>query len=433
MKVGIIGSGGREHALAWKLSQDPAIKAVFAYPGSVGIAMEPKVVCTGINAGAFAKIADHCQKEGLDFVVVGPDQQLADGVVDFLASHGIPAFGPVKAAARIEASKAFSKELMKELSIPTARFEVFSEVSAAQDFLKSVEWGDGWVVKADGLALGKGVVVCESREEALRAVDDFLVRGEMGDAGRTVVVEERLIGREVSAFSLCDGDTSVFLGFACDYKTLQEGNQGPNTGGMGSFSPPEWIERGLEENVSKQVVLPLLRGMKDRGIPFKGVLFTGLIITNQGPKVLEFNARFGDPETQSILALMDEELLPWLMACESGTLSTKGNKIAVKTGKHVCHVVMAAQGYPGTGGAAVRKGDTIAFAPNLLNGNLPDQCKVFFAGVVGDEASGFKTAGGRVLGVTALANSAAQARKQAYEAVSKITFSGAQFRNDVGL
>ena len=220
MNLLVVGSGGREHALAWKLAQEAGVKEVFVSPGNPGIALEEKITCTGVAASDFEGIKKLCLEKNIGLVVVGPDQALADGIVDFLDAAGIKAFGPIQAAARIESSKAFSKQLMKEQGIPTARFETFTDFPAAGDFLARVEWGDGWVIKADGLALGKGVIVCESRQEALTAAKDFLEGGAMGEAGRKIVVEERLLGREVSAFSLCDGRHAVFLGFACDYKRL---------------------------------------------------------------------------------------------------------------------------------------------------------------------------------------------------------------------
>jgi phosphoribosylamine--glycine ligase len=429
----VVGSGGREHALTWKLVQSPLVKSVIVAPGNPGMALETGVECSGVSAADFPGILALCRAKNISLVVVGPDQALADGLVDFLEGEGVPAFGPTRAAARLESSKAFSKQLMSELKIPTARFQVFSDFSAAQDFLESVEWGEGWVVKADGLALGKGVVVCLQREEALLAAGEFL-RGGMGEAGRTIVVEERLVGREVSAFSLCDGETGVSLGFACDYKRIFDGDQGPNTGGMGAYSPADWLAPGLEEEVRERVVSPLLKGMTARGCPFKGVLFTGLMITAAGPKVLEFNARFGDPETQALLPLLAEDLLPWLQASRDGKISALSPRGPRKKDSSSVHVVMAAAGYPGTGGAAIRKGDAISLPSSLLpavSDRRDTGVKVFFAGVSGSGGS-LVTSGGRVLGVTALGKTRAEARALAYEQASQVKFTGAQRRSDVG-
>lgn len=420
----VVGSGGREHALVWKLRQSSLVKKVFVAPGNSGMALEPNVICSGVAASDFAGIIALCQKEQVEFVVVGPDQALADGLVDYLEKAGVPAFGPSAAAAKIESSKAFAKLLMKAHGIPTAKFEIFSELSQAQDFLESVEWGDGWVIKADGLALGKGVVVCLQREEALRAAKDFF-QGSMGEAGKKIVVEERLVGREVSAFSLCDGTSAKHLAFACDYKRIFDQDQGPNTGGMGAYSPASWLNPEMAEQVEQEIVQPLLKGMAERGHPFKGVLFTGLMVTASGPKVLEFNARFGDPETQCLMPLIDEDLLPWLQACREGKLQTLGRP-SLKNLSSV-HVVLAAAGYPGE----VQKGDKISVPEDLFPSQVDPSTKLFFAGVSGTPPT-MITAGGRVLGLTALAKTQSAARSLAYEKISSIQFRGAQRRGDVG-
>lgn len=434
MKVLLVGSGGREHALAWKLAQDEFTTEVFVAPGNPAMGLEAKVTCTGIGAGDFPGIADFCRKNGVGFVVVGPDQALADGIVDYLEGEGIAAFGPTKAASRVEWSKAFSKDVMKAEGIPTARFEVFTELSPALAFLRSVEWGSGWVVKADGLALGKGVVVCESREEALRTAEEFLNAGAMGEAGRRIVIEERLLGREVSFFSLCDGTRGVLLGMACDYKRIFDGDRGPNTGGMGAFSPADWLPAGFEEEVQEKIVAPMVAAMAKRGAPFKGVLFTGLMATESGPKVIEFNARFGDPETQVLMPLLEDDLLPWLRACRDGTLDKRPAAGPRRKALHGVHLVMAAAGYPAT----PRKGDAIRIPQELLpaEGDGKRLAKVFFAGVgrgTSREAAGFITNGGRVLGLTALAESREEARRKAYALAETIHFEGMQRRTDVGV
>ncbi len=422
MRLLVVGGGGREHALAWKLSESPKVEMVFVTPGNPGISLEEKVRCVG--SLDFPGIATFCEKEKVTFVVVGPDQALADGLVDFLEARGIATFGPTQSAARIEYSKAFSKELMKEQSIPTARFESFTDFREAEKFLRSVDWGSGWVIKADGLALGKGVVVAESREEALATARDFLEAGAMGEAGRRIVVEERLLGREVSAFFLCDGVRGVPLGFACDYKRIGDGDQGPNTGGMGAYSPADWLPEGTEQLVQEKVIVPLLAALADRKTPFKGIVFVGLMITNTGPKVIEFNARFGDPETQALLPLLAEDLLPWLQAAREGALERMPSAGPEKKNQHAVHVVMAAHGYPGGKGVVVRKGDTI---------RLPSrpEAKIFFAGV-GKAGEDFVTAGGRVLGVTALGETRAEARALAYKEIEQVHFLGSQRRSDVG-
>jgi phosphoribosylamine--glycine ligase len=431
LKLLVIGSGGREHALVWKLAQSERVREIFLAPGNPGIALEQKTTNTGLSASDFEGIAAFCLKNQVTFVVVGPDQALADGAVDFLEAKGIATFGPVKAAAKLESSKAYSKEIMQSVGIPTARFEVFTDLNAAEEFLARVEWGDGWVVKADGLALGKGVVVCESRDQALITVADFL-GGAMGEAGKRIVVEERLLGRELSAFSICDGERGIFLGFACDYKRIYDGDRGPNTGGMGAFSPADWMPADTLSRVQNEIVDPLLREMSRRGAPYKGILFTGLMITKAGPKVIEFNARFGDPETQALLPLLDEDLLPWLEAARNGKLASLSASGPKKKNLAAVHVVLAAEGYPGS----PRKGASISFPPELLpkaEGESLRQAKLFFAGVAREAGlQHFTVNGGRVMGLTAIAPTREEAKRKAYELISTIHFEGAQRRSDVG-
>ncbi len=422
MKLLVVGSGGREHALAWKLSQGKNVERVLLAPGNPGAATEAKIECVGISAGDFAGLAGLCAERGVDFVVVGPDQALADGLVDFLEEKGIATFGPVKAAARLESSKAFAKEVMKSAGIPTAHFEVVTDLTAAKKFLGKNPWAHGYVVKADGLALGKGVVVCKTAAEAEIALKDFLEGGAMGEAGKKIVLEERLEGPEVSAFHLCDGENFRRIGFACDYKRLKDGGEGPNTGGMGCYSPADWLSEVEAARIEVEVVAPLLKEMKKRGTPYKGVLFTGLMVTKAGPKVLEFNARFGDPETQTLMPILAEDLLPWLTASREGNLASMPKEIKKHAGATV-HVVKAAAGYP----ASPKKGDAIS-----LPGSFSEGVKLFFAGVSQNE-NGFITSGGRVLGVTALGKNREEARKRAYEAIDQVGFPGAQCRRDIGV
>ena len=426
LKLLVIGSGGREHAMAWRLSRDHGVDKVYVCPGNPGMSEDPKIECTGIGANEFDRIASFVKANGVDFVAVGPDQALADGAVDYLESRAIPAFGPTKQASRIEWSKAYSKDLMKEAGIPTAVYETFSRPDLARTFLRSVDWGSGWVIKADGLALGKGVVVCDDREQALQTVESFLA-GSLGSAGQKIVIEERLRGREVSAFFLCDGDSGVPLGLACDYKRIFDGDQGPNTGGMGAYTPADWLPAHFVENVSREVVKPLLKEMKKRGTPFQGVLFVGLMVDGASFKVLEFNARFGDPETQALLPMLAEDLYPWLRACRDGRLGRldpSGPRL--KQGAAV-HVVSAASGYPGT----PRKGDGIEIPSSFRDSWDRDGVKLFFAGVARSGRS-LSTNGGRVLGVTAVAATREEARAKAYEGSAKISFQGLQRRSDVG-
>ena len=430
MKLLVVGSGGREHALAWKLSFSPKVEKVFLAPGNPGAAMDAAIECAGVSAADFSGIAGFCEERGVEFVVVGPDQALADGLVDFLEARGIATFGPKKLAAQIEASKAFAKEVMQAAKIPTARFQVFDAYSQAKEFLKKNPWSSGYVVKADGLALGKGVVVCKTVFEAERALHSFMEDSTLGTAGKKIVLEERLEGPEVSAFHLCDGATSRLIGFACDYKQLLDGSEGPNTGGMGAYTPADWLSKNDEAVIEEQVVAPLLAEMRRREIPYQGVLFTGIMITKDGPKVLEFNARFGDPETQALMLIINEDLLPWLQASRNAALYTMPKEIQKHSGTAV-HVVKAAAGYPGADGLVVRKGDKISVPREFFFDAITKDSKLFFAGVA-KNADGLITNGGRVLGFTALAANRALARAKAYEGISQVSFSGEQFRRDVG-
>lgn len=428
MNVLVVGSGGREHALAWKLALSSEASQVFVAPGNDGIAMDTRIETVPISSDDFSGLLNFCHEKAIDFVVVGPDQALADGLVDRLDAEGILAFGPTKAAARLESSKAFAKQVMKDNAIPTAEFAVFDDFDKAAAFVESTDWA-GFAVKADGLALGKGVVLCHSKRETIAALEDFMVKATMGTAGKRVVLEEFLEGREVSAFYLCDGTDYVCLGFACDYKQIRDGGKGPNTGGMGAFSPATWLPEGFREQVEREVVEPCLQGM--RTTPFKGCLFIGLMATKQGPKVIEFNARFGDPETQALLPMVAEDLLPVLVATAKGELAKmEKDKLAIREGASV-HVVKAAYGYPGTEGIAVRKGDTIAIPHAYTDGDNDDKIKLFFAGVK-KQGGQFVTNGGRVLGVTAWGETQAAARAIAYQSIHEITFADAQMRSDIG-
>ncbi|MGZ3700371.1 MAG: phosphoribosylamine--glycine ligase [Bdellovibrionota bacterium] len=422
MKLLVVGGGGREHAIAWRLSQDQGVEKVFLCPGNPGIAQDARLECTGIGAGEFDRIAAFAKDKGVGFVVVGPDQALADGAVDYFESRALAAFGPSKQAAKIEWSKAYSKDMMRAAGIPTAAFETFTDPAAAKAFLEMAAWGAGWVVKADGLALGKGVVVCASREEALQAAADFL-----GGAHKRIVVEELVSGREVSAFFLCDGETAAPLGMACDYKRISDGDQGANTGGMGAFTPADWLPSDFLSRIGAEVTQPLLRELKNRGNPFKGVLFIGLMVDGAKFNVLEFNARFGDPETQALLPMLAEDLYPWLRASRDGrigNLAASGPKLR---GGAAVHVVSAAEGYPGT----PRKGDSISVDPAFASSWEKNGVKLFYAGVA-RSGSGFSTNGGRVLGITALGATQAEARAKAYEWSAKVKFAGMQRRGDVG-
>jgi phosphoribosylamine--glycine ligase len=413
MKVLLIGSGGREHALAWKIARSPLLSELLIAPGNPGTAAHGRNVAVPVTD--FAGIVALAQQATIDLVVVGPDNPLADGLVDRLQAAGVPAFGPTAAAARIEGSKAFAKAIMAEAGVPTAETHVFETPAAAASFAQ--ESGRAWVVKADGLALGKGVIVAEDLADTLAAIEQLGATS----AGRRLLLEERLVGREVSLLALCDGERLAVLPPARDYKRLLDGDAGPNTGGMGVFAPVDEVSPALLEEMVERCMRPVLRVLAGRGTPFRGVLYGGLILTTDGPKVLEYNARFGDPETQVVLPLIDGDLLAAMRDCALGRLDPQ--QLRVLPGYAVC-VVLAATGYPQT----PRRGDPItgleqaAADPDLL---------VFQAGTA-QGVDELQTNGGRVLGVTGLGATLEAARTKAYAGVSRIDFAERHYRHDIG-
>ncbi|GHG72532.1 phosphoribosylamine--glycine ligase [Comamonas sp. JC664] len=411
VKVLLLGSGGREHALAWKLSQSPRLTQLLCGPGNPGTAKLGTNV--PLRADSPEAVAAFARREAVDLVVVGPEAPLVAGVADALAGVGIPCFGPVAAGARIEGSKAFAKEIMAEAGVPTAAFRTFTDVAAAEAY--AVEQGR-IVVKADGLAAGKGVIVAHDVEAARAAVRAV---GAMGVAGQTMVLEELLEGEEVSAMALCDGERYAMLPLSQDHKRVGEGDSGPNTGGMGAYSPAPFLTAEQLAEVGERVVAPTLAVLRRRGIPFRGVLYAGLMLTRGGPKVLEFNARFGDPETQVLMMQLGEDLLPLLDACARGTLEPR--TLVSAPGASV-GVVLAARGYPD----APEKGQRI----DGLDA-VPGDATVFLAGVEARDGA-LVTAGGRVLTVCARGEDLARARERAYAAVAAVRFDGMHFRRDIG-
>ncbi len=411
MKVLLLGSGGREHALAWKLSQSPRLTRLLCGPGNPGTAK------LGTNVPVRPDVPDEvvalARREAVDLVVVGPEAPLVAGVADALAAAGIPCFGPVAGAALIEGSKAFAKEIMAEAGVPTAAFRTFTDVAQAEAY--AVAQGR-IVVKADGLAAGKGVIVAHdvaAAREAVRAV------GAMGTAGQKLVLEELLEGEEVSAMALCDGERYAMLPLSQDHKRVGEGDTGPNTGGMGAYSPAPFLTDAQLAEVGERVVAPTLAVLRRRGIPFRGVLYAGLMLTRGGPKVLEFNARFGDPETQVLMMQLGEDLLPLVDACARGRLESRPLKS--NPGASV-GVVLAAQGYPD----APRKGQPI----DGLDA-VPADATVFLAGVEAKDGA-LVTSGGRVLTVCARGEDLARARERAYAAAAAVRFEGMHLRRDIG-
>ena len=420
MKILVIGSGGREHALAWKLSQSPKVQQVYVAPGNGGTALSPNLKNVPITD--LAALRDWALAEKIALTVVGPEQPLAAGVVDDFRAHGLRIFGPTKAAAQLESSKAFSKDFMKRHGIPTAAYETFSDPGAAHAYVDRL--GAPIVVKADGLAAGKGVVVAATKEEAHAAIDDMLGGNTLGvahnDGGARVVIEEFLQGEEASFIVLCDGKNVVAMASSQDHKRLKDGDEGPNTGGMGAYSPAPVVTPDVHARAMRDVILPTIRGMDKDGIPFTGFLYAGLMIDGDGkPKTLEFNTRMGDPETQPIMMRLKSYLVDVLMAATSGKL----DEVELQWDRRVAlGVVLAAGGYP----LSPKKGDLISGLPKPT-----DEVVVFQAGTVA-EGDQVKTAGGRVLCVTALADSVKQAQTKAYDAARGIHFDGMQYRRDIG-
>ena len=420
MKILVIGSGGREHALAWKLSASPKVQQVYVAPGNGGTALSPNL--KNVPLTDLAALRDWALAEKIALTVVGPEQPLAAGVVDDFRAHGLRIFGPTKAAAQLESSKAFSKDFMKRHGIPTAAYETFSDPGAAHAYVDRL--GAPIVVKADGLAAGKGVVVAATKEEAHAAIDDMLGGNTLGvahnDGGARVVIEEFLQGEEASFIVLCDGKNVVAMASSQDHKRLKDGDEGPNTGGMGAYSPAPVVTPDVHARAMRDVILPTIRGMDKDGIPFTGFLYAGLMIDGDGkPKTLEFNTRMGDPETQPIMMRLKSDLVDVLMAATSGKL----DEVELKWDRRVAlGVVLAAGGYP----LSPKKGDLISGLPKPT-----DEVVVFHAGTVaaGDQ---IKTSGGRVLCVTALADSVRQAQTKAYDAARTIHFDGMQYRRDIG-
>ena len=423
MKLLVIGSGGREHALAWKLAQSPKVQRVYVAPGNGGTAQTnglENLPITGLT-----ELRNWALREKIALTVVGPEQPLAAGVVDDFRAHGLRIFGPTRAAARLESSKAFSKAFMQRHHIPTARYQTFTDTAAARAYV--TQQGAPIVVKADGLAAGKGVVVAQTVAEAHAAIDDMLEDNRLGvahnEGGARVVIEECLQGEEASFIVLADGKNVLTLATSQDHKRLRDGDQGPNTGGMGAYSPAPVVTPDVHARAMREIVMPTVRGMAEEGAPFSGFLYAGLMIDAQGhPKTLEFNTRMGDPETQPILMRLQSDLLDALWAATEGKLDTVAHLQWDR--RAALGVVLAAEGYP----LAPRKGDLIA---GLDSAAGPD-VMVFHAGTVRDAAGEVRTSGGRVLCVTALADSVRQARTHAYAAVEGIRFSGMQYRTDIG-
>lgn len=420
MKVFVIGSGGREHALVWALRRSPQVKEIFSATSNAGIRQQ--TTSAAVAAADVHALADFAAQEKMDLVVVGPEQPLVDGLVDLLTARGIAAFGPVQAAAQLEGSKVFAKEFMARHKIPTARYVM---ADTAEDALRAISDGSfqfPLVVKAEGLAAGKGVIIAADEAEARQAVQDLMVERKLGAAGNRLVLEECLTGRELSYLVFSDGKDYAAMPVAQDHKRAYDGDRGPNTGGMGAFSTPGLLDAALEAQIQRDIVEPTLAATRAEGFPFRGVLYVGLMLTPNGPQVLEYNVRFGDPETQAIVRRLDSDFAELALAVARGELSQARPQWS--SDATTC-IVLASAGYPGS----YPTGKVIT---GLHEAEQLDDVVVFHAGTKLNATGEVETAGGRVLGVTARAATLADATAQAYQAVSRIHFEGQQFRQDIG-
>ena len=416
MNILLLGSGGREHALAWKMAASPLTDRLYCAPGNAGIAQEAE--CVALDVANHGAVIAFCRENAIDLVVVGPEAPLCAGIVDDLEAAGIKAFGPSKAAAQLEGSKGFTKDLCRANNIPTAAYERFRAAEPAKDYVRAR--GAPIVVKADGLAAGKGVVVAQSLDEAIAAVD-MMFGGGLGEAGGEVVIEEFLDGEEASFFALCDGATAIPLTTAQDHKRAFDGDQGPNTGGMGAYSPAPNIDDAMSARVMAEIIVPTMRAMQAMGAPYKGVLYAGLMITADGPKLIEYNARFGDPETQVLMLRLMSDLVPALLASRDGQLKSFDLRWYDDP---ALTVVMAANGYPGhyERGSAIEGLDEAAKVEGV---------EIFHAGTKADGGR-ILANGGRVLDVSAIGKTVRQAQARAYEAISRIRWPEGFYRHDIG-
>lgn len=419
MKVLIVGSGGREHAIAWKVAQSKKVDKIYCAPGNAGISQVAE--CVPIAAMEFEKLAAFAKEKEIDLTVIGMDDPLVGGIVDVFEAEGLRVFGPRKNAAILEGSKAFSKNLMKKYHIPTAAYETFTDPEKAMEYLKTAKMPI--VLKADGLALGKGVLICQNLEEAEAGVKELMLDKKFGAAGNEIVIEEFMTGREVSVLSFVDGNTVKIMSSAQDHKRAKDGDQGLNTGGMGNFSPSPFYTEEVDEFCQKYIYQPTVDAMKAEGRPFKGVIFFGLMLTPDGPKVLEYNARFGDPEAQVVLPRLENDIVDVFEACIDGTLDQIDLKFDNDRAT-VC-VILASDGYP----VSYQKGFPIE---GLEKFEGKEDYYVFHSGTKFNDKGQFVTNGGRVLGVTATGSSLKEARAKAYEATEWVQFENKYMRHDIG-
>lgn len=414
MDILVIGGGAREHALTQKLKQSPKVRNIFVAPGNAGTLK----LAINIPISKTEEIIKWLKENKMDLVVVGPDKHLAEGIVDKLQELNIPVFGPTKNAAEIEWSKAFAKDFMKKHNIPTAKYEIFTDINKAKEYTKNVSFPI--VIKASGLALGKGVAIAQTLQEAETTLDKIMINKVFGNAGDEVIIEEYLKGIEISTHAFCDGADAIMFPSSQDHKRIFENDKGPNTGGMGTIAPVPGITDERLKEIKEKIVLPTLNGLKKLGRPFKGILFPGIMLTEDGPKVIEFNARFGDPETQSYMRILETDLVDVLFACMDGTL----NKQEINwSKKFACCVVVASGGYPGD----YEKDKIIFGLENIKNNDV----EVFQAGTKTDGVNIF-TNGGRVLSITATGDSLQESVIKAYKAIEVVYFDGMQYRKDIG-
>lgn len=414
MDVLIIGSGGREHALAWKLKQSPKVKTIFIAPGNVGTSL----IGQNVNISTTKEIIGWLKKKHIDLVIVGPDNHLAEGIVDELEALGIFVFGPTKRAAEIEWSKAFAKKFMKEEGIPTASYEIFTDIKKAKEYAKNQSFP--LVIKASGLAFGKGVIIANNMEEAQESLEKIMLNKVFGKAGNEVIIEEYLQGREISVHAFCDGENVAMFPPSQDHKRILDNDKGPNTGGMGTVAPVPWITDKQMTEIEQRVVIPTINALKKRGRPFKGILFPGIMITREGPRVIEFNARFGDPETQSYMRILETDLVDIIFACVNGNLKKQVIKWSLRSS---CCIVCASGGYPGD----YQKGKVIYGLDDIRGSDIV----VFHAGTKLDHDK-IVTNGGRVLGITAIGDNLEEVLSKSNGAIKQISFEGMQYRKDIG-
>ena len=415
MKVAVVGGGGREHALVRKLHESPSVESLYAFPGSE--AMSDLARCIPLSVTDLTGITDFAVKEGIDLLVVGPEVPLTQGLADAAEAKGIAVFGPVKAAARLEGSKGFAKDLMKKYGVPTAAYEIFTDKEAAKAYIE--KQGAPIVIKADGLAAGKGVVVAQTVKDATDAVDAMMKERIFGESGGQIVVEECMVGEEASLLAFVDGKTIVPMVAAQDHKRIFDGDKGPNTGGMGAYAPAPVLTDRWRQVVEEKILRPVVDGLAKEGVPYKGCLYAGLMLTDKGPKVVEFNCRFGDPETQAVLPLMQSELLDAVQAALDRRLDDNAFRWQ---DAHACCVVAASAGYPGE----FRTGLPITGLERARFHGL-----VFIAGAK-QECGEMQTSGGRVLNCVGVAPTASEAQQQAYDAIAQVQFDGITWRRDIG-